>query len=192
MAAEYIEYKAGTWTRRRMATRTGVVAAVIALFVVTGAIRFLSHAVFFIWFVVVAIAVVIGESGLADRPVYVRLTSKGVEQYFSRSKYSYVAWSDVASVDVGWELFRSTKHEYPLLVLKDGQRVRVSAILSPAKGAVPPATYFGAIPHDPRFEEKVSEMRRLLAEARDLEWSDEPALDRPDQDVQPGATNPDS
>ncbi|HEY3867077.1 MAG TPA: hypothetical protein VGM10_01950 [Actinocrinis sp.] len=193
MGVDYIEYRAGTWQQRRLATRAGLVGAVVVLLIATGTIRLLFHAVVFFWFVVTAIAVVLGGNSWAqDRPVCVRLTSKGVEQYFTRSKYIYVPWRDVATVGVDSERSGGNKIEYPVLVLKDGTKVRVSAVANPIPGSLPPATYFGAVPRDPRFEEKVSEMRRLLAESEDLVWSDEPSAPRPDQDVQPGATNPDS
>lgn len=193
MGDGYIEYKADTWPQRRLATRAGLVAAVVVLLAATGTIRLLFHAVIFFWFVVTALVAVFGGGSWAqDRPVCVRLTSKGVEQYFTRSRNIYVPWRDVAEVGIDAERSGSNELKYPLLVLKDGQKVRVRAVVNPVPGALPPATYFGAIPRDPRFEEKVSEMRRLLAESRDLEWSDEPPARQPDQDVQPGATNPDS
>lgn len=159
-----------------MAAYACVEVVVAVLFLVFGTFRALLNDVIFAAVVVIAAVVTYVFWRLSDRGVTVRLSSTGVEQHFSRHTSTCTPWHDIESVAVASWTLKSTEVQCPVLVLKNGQKVRINAILTPVRPISPVTALFRSVPRDPRFEEKISDLRRLLAQSRNAQ--------------RPGAMNP--
>lgn len=187
MGDGYIEYKAGAWFRYRAAVWTCISISGAVLLVVNAGIGAAARDGGF-WFAAVAFVGFVRAWRRFNRPVRVRLTSEGVEldfrRGFARRKFTvFTSWHDVAAVATNSRGAERGEVEYPVLVLKTGRKIPITAILNPVRHAPQVVGLFGMVPSDPRFEEKVSEMRRLLTETRNLEWSDEPPAQQAAPDV---------
>ncbi|HEY3867078.1 MAG TPA: hypothetical protein VGM10_01955 [Actinocrinis sp.] len=180
MGDAYIEYRSGVWRRFRTPIIALSMAGILTLSLAMGGAQNQVQA----WTMgtlaatSTASALVMWIKGV--RTLSVKLSSRGTEQRYTHHKRTFTPWHDIEAVEVRWQSIDENREvRLPVLVLKDGRSTTVGAIFTAGEDVSPARALFRMLPHDPRFEDKVSEMRRLLAESRDLEWSDPgaPAVD---------------
>ena len=176
MGDTHVEFKPGLWRRYRFAAYTCLEIVAVVLIVAFEGLRSPLNAVIFVAVVVVAAVVTYVFWRLSERPVTVRLSSAGVEQHVTGRRSTCTPWHDIEAIGIATWTLKDTDVQCPVLILRNGQKTRINAILTTARPISPVIALFRSLPRDPRFQDKVAQMRRLLAQSRDLQW--------------PGATRP--
>ena len=175
MGDAYIQYNVSLWRRYHVAIRSVLFGLACALVLAFDGARNVFNDVFAGVIALGSVALLVVSLATAHPPVFVRLSSRGVEQRFAGRESIFTPWRDVAAVEVGFRGSARREVRFPALALKSGRTIRLVALLAAAPDVPPVGGFFRGLQRDPRFQEKISEMRRLLAESQDLEWSEPPS-----------------